>query len=78
MLLFSKSNNTYTINELKENSYTSGYWLVLIIGITLRLVQYLYNRSLWLDESYLANGLIDFQNSIFEPLPNKQSAPILF
>lgn len=78
MLLFSKSNNTYTINELKENSQTYGYWLVLIIGITLRLVQYLYNRSLWLDESYLANGLIDFQNSIFEPLPNKQSAPILF
>ena len=54
------------------------YLLLIGIGITLRLVQYFHNRSLWGDEARLAIGITDFSISILKPLPHKQVAPILF
>lgn len=54
-------------------------WIIILTGAVLRCVQYLYNRSLWLDESLLALNIID--RSFFEllkPLSYNQSMPIGF
>jgi hypothetical protein len=52
---------------------------VLIFGFLLILTQFFYNRSLWLDEAYLANNIInrDFIG-LLSPLDDDQVAPILF
>ena len=64
---------------MKENNkYQQIYYSILVTGILLRVIQFLYNRSLWHDEAALALGLIDFNYSLFQTLPNQQSAPILF
>ena len=64
---------------MKENNkYRQIYYFILVTGILLRVIQFLYNRSLVHDEAALALGLIDFDISVFQPLPNQQSAPILF
>ncbi len=34
-------------------------WLIIALGIILRLDQYLFNRSLWLDEAFIAVNFID-------------------
>ena len=34
-------------------------WTILFGGILLRLIPYLFNRSLWLDESMLALNIIN-------------------
>jgi len=54
-------------------------WLLIAIGIVLRFVQYQSNRSLWMDEAYLALNLVDRSLSqLFLPLDDAQSAPIGF
>jgi hypothetical protein len=52
---------------------------VLIFGFLLMVTQFFYNRSLWLDEAYLANNIInrDFIG-LLSPLDDDQVAPILF
>jgi len=54
-------------------------WLIIGIGIILRLVQYLFNRSLWLDEAALASSIIsrDFAG-LLQPLDFAQTAPVGF
>lgn len=56
--------------------------MVLLIGIgwLLRGRQYLFNRSLWLDEAYLAVNFMDrdLGQLLFEPLSNGQAAPLGF
>jgi hypothetical protein len=49
-------------------------WLIILIGITLRLIRYLYNPSLWFDESDTAVDIINrpFANLI-EPSPDWSS-----
>ena len=52
---------------------------ILFIGMLLPIIQFLFNRSLWLDESYLTINIV--HKSFFEllkPLDLKQVAPILF
>ena len=50
--------------------------IIIGLGIILRLVQYLYNRSLWLDEAYLAMNLIEKTFSeLLQPLDYGQMAP---
>ncbi|MBC7226683.1 MAG: glycosyltransferase family 39 protein [Thermoflexales bacterium] len=51
----------------------------LALGIAARLAQYLGNRSLWLDEAYLALNILgrDF-SGLLRPLDNHQIAPPLF
>ncbi len=34
-------------------------WLIIAFGIILRLDQYLFNRSLWLDEAFFVNNIVD-------------------
>jgi 4-amino-4-deoxy-L-arabinose transferase-like glycosyltransferase len=54
-------------------------WLVFI-GMALRLCRYLADRSLWLDETYLANSILTFSFHDFfvRPLLQWQAAPIGF
>jgi hypothetical protein len=57
-------------------------WVALLIGIGLLLRgrQYLFNRSLWLDEAYLAVNFLDrdLAQLLLEPLANGQAAPLGF
>ncbi len=52
--------------------------LIISLGIVLRLVQYFYNRGLWMDEASLALNIINPEISLLKPLENLQVAPILF
>jgi hypothetical protein len=55
------------------------YALLVAIGIVMRVAQYLANRSLWIDEAYLALNIIrrDFRGLLL-PLDDGQGAPIGF
>ena len=65
--------------NLKSSRLAHTSTLILIIGIILRIHQYLMNRSLWLDEAFLA---LDIKNLGFRELLNPecygQVAPIGF
>ncbi len=52
---------------------------ILFLGVVLSLAQYVYNRSLWLDESLLALNIINRSYlELLRPLDYIQVAPILF
>ncbi|HBF34015.1 TPA: hypothetical protein DDW35_05580 [Candidatus Sumerlaeota bacterium] len=55
-----------------------GLLLVIIAGIVPRLTQYVFNRSLWLDESFFALNFTErsFMGLFHHPLDYDQSAPI--
>ena len=64
-----------------ERSATSLLlWIILFGGILLRLIPYLFNRSLWLDESMLALNIINknFTQLLTQPLEYDQASPLLF
>lgn len=55
------------------------FWFLIGIGIVLRSTQYLFNRSLWLDEAALALNIINRQFSdLTKPLTGAQNAPVGF
>ncbi len=56
------------------------WWLVLGAGVWLRIRQFVFNRSLWLDEAYLAASFTacDLVALLTEPLANGQAAPLGF
>lgn len=52
---------------------------ILLLGVTLSLVQFIYNRSLWFDEAMLALNIINKSGvELLKPLDYNQVAPILF
>lgn len=52
---------------------------LLVLGILIRLVQYLANRSLWFDEAMIALNILDRGPfGLMQPLDYDQAAPILF
>ena len=54
-------------------------WVFIILGILLRLRQYLFDRSLWLDESMLALNIIRRSPAeLLKPLDYAQAAPLGF
>src|SRR5947208_3639344 len=54
-------------------------WIIICLGIILRCGQYLANRSLWLDESFLALNIVQRSFSqLLQPLSYGQGAPIAF
>jgi hypothetical protein len=54
-------------------------WLVVALGAVLRIRQYFANRSLWLDESFLAVNVIEHPfEKLFGPLQFNQAAPAGF
>jgi hypothetical protein len=70
-LLFQSARLLYTSNRL--------LWTFICLGGVLRLAQYLFNRSLWLDESFLALNIIDKSFSeLTQPLDYCQGAPVGF
>ncbi len=69
----------------KVEKWTHGHlcrillWLLVGLGVLLRLAQYLYNRSLWVDEAALALNIRNRSFSeLFYPLDYAQAAPIGF
>ncbi len=60
-------------------SYSRIIWIIISFGIIVRLVQYLYNRSLWADEAVLALNIVNRSYlELFQPLDYEQAAPIGF
>jgi hypothetical protein len=54
-------------------------WLIMGLGVALRFAQYLANRSLWLDEAFLALNVVQRSFSqLFQPLDDEQVAPIAY
>ena len=54
-------------------------WIIIGFGIAIRLVQYLYNRSLWADEAVLALNIVNRSYlELLQPLDYDQGAPIGF
>jgi len=55
-------------------------WVFVGIGVALRLFHFFHNRSLWIDEVYVANSLIrmNFRQLAQPALEYEQKAPILF
>ncbi len=53
---------------------------LLALGALLRIRQFVFNRSLWLDEAYLATSFVDRDTwaLLTEPLANGQAAPLGF
>ena len=52
---------------------------IICFGILVRLVQYLFNRSLWADEAVLALNIVNRSYlELLEPLDYEQGAPIGF
>ncbi|NOY17523.1 MAG: hypothetical protein GXP23_11485 [Gammaproteobacteria bacterium] len=57
------------------------YWVffLLTLGVFLRTLHYIGDRSLWMDEAKLALNFVQFPTwSIFHPLLNNQIAPVGF
>ncbi len=71
----SKSNQTY----LKLFSPEKLSWAIISFGIVVRLIQYLYNRSLWADEAVLALNIVNRSYlELLQPLDYDQGAPFGF
>jgi uncharacterized membrane protein len=69
------------LEEFEPHQHSRGVpkliWLTIGLGIVLRLVQYLLNRSLWLDESHLALNIINRSYAgLLQPLDDHQGAPV--
>ncbi len=53
--------------------------LIICFGILVRVIQYLYNRSLWADEAVLALNIVNRSYlELLQPLDYEQGAPIAF
>ncbi|MDJ1180370.1 glycosyltransferase family 39 protein [Roseofilum sp. BLCC_M91] len=54
-------------------------WIIISFGVFLRVHQYLYNRSLWLDEAMLSLNIVNRSFlELLTPLDFRQKAPPLF
>ena len=54
-------------------------FLLLVAGVLIRLIPFLFNRSLWYDEALLANNILNLSfGQLTGILPNNQAAPIGF
>lgn len=70
--------NKNTIHKTINDSQFPAF-LVLVSGVSLALIQFLYNRSLWQDEASLALNIINLNFiDLFRPLNGGQVAPVLF
>lgn len=58
-------------------SSTTVAWLVIGLGVVLRIREYLFNRSLWLDEAFLTLNIINRgYTGLTQTLDYNQQAPI--
>ena len=76
MQTFAQSMNQKVISFLSSSRLS---WIIIAFGILIRLVQYLYNRSLWADEAVLALNIVNRSYlELLQPLDYDQAAPIGF
>ncbi len=67
------------LKKILELTHNKGTYLLIIIGIGLASIQFLFNRSLWLDEASLSLNIVTRDNmELLMPLERNQMAPILF
>ncbi len=65
--------------KIKNFNYSRACWIIIAIGIILRLAQYIYNRSLTEGEAALALNIVHRSYSeLLRPLDFTQAAPIGF
>jgi hypothetical protein len=69
-----------TVHQMSSIKWPRGLALFCLgSGFVLRVVHYLHNRSLWLDEAMLARNIADRSAlQLFYPLDYHQGAPVLF
>lgn len=67
------------IEKIKTKKFLYWFFLysVIVLGIILRVVFYLYDKPFWLDECKLALNVIN-SNNYFIPLADDQASPALF
>ena len=54
-------------------------WVIITVGLAIRLILYLKNRSIWLDESMIALNILDRSFvALLHPLDHYQYAPVGF
>lgn len=66
--------------SISVKTYNQLIISIIILGIGFRIFHFLYNRSLWMDEVYLATSLVkmNLQDLLTSPLYYQQKAPIGF
>jgi len=63
----------------RSNRYRTWIWFLVLLGSALRIREYLFNRSLWLDEAALANNILSRSYAeLLRPLDYNQGAPLGF
>jgi len=78
-LILSKAKKLIFREQSSHDFYAFLCYTIICFGIVLRLVQYLYNRSLWLDEAMLALNIVNRSfTELLTPLDYRQNAPLLF
>jgi hypothetical protein len=61
-----------------DRSWLTVAWVVLAVGLLFRTMQYLSNRSIWLDEALLALNILNRGPlGLLRPLAHYQTAPVL-
>ena len=62
-----------------SRAFSTGIIAFVGLGVILRLVAFLRQRSLWVDEARLALGIVERPfGQLLPPLPYDQNAPVLF
>ena len=62
-----------------RNAATPLGLILIVVGTILRVRQYLFNRSLWMDEAFLSSNIVPRSyGALLEPLNDDQGAPIGF
>lgn len=60
-------------------TYRRLAWIIIALGVLLRVREYLFDRSLWLDESMLAFDLLHSSlHGLLKPLAYYQTPPVAF
>jgi uncharacterized membrane protein len=73
------SHNSTQNGYARERLWIALAWIVVAIGVLFRIIHYLNNRSLWLDEAMLARNILDRSPfGLLRPLDHAQAAPVLF
>jgi uncharacterized membrane protein len=77
-ILTLRSTRRLRLTGTSERSWLALAWAVLAVGLLFRIVHYLGNRSLWLDEAMLARNILDRGPlDLLRPLAHYQTAPVL-